>query len=78
MDHGGIDAVAIEAFGDSFGAALGARKDQAAAGFFAEQLVQHGVFAIGGDFESLQAHVFGGLEGGTEGQTDGISGEILH
>ncbi len=78
VNHGGVDALAIEALGDAFGAALGAGEDQAAAGLFAEQVEQRFVLAIGGNLESLEANIFRGLEGGTEGETNWVSGVVLH
>ncbi len=33
MNHGGGKALAVQVLGQAFGAALGAREDQAAAGF---------------------------------------------
>jgi len=44
VDHGGVDAVAIQALGNAFSASLGAGKDQAAAGFFAKKMIEHGLF----------------------------------
>ena len=78
MNHGGVDALAVEALGDAFGAALGAGEDQAAAGLFAEQVEQRFVLAVGGNLESLEANIFRGLEGGTEGETNWVSGVVLH
>ncbi len=63
MNHGGVYAFAIEALGDAFGAALGTGKDQHASGLFAQQLLQHGLFAVGWNFKCLQADVFRRLEG---------------
>ena len=36
MNHGGVDALAVQVFGDTFSAALGPRKDKAAAAFVAK------------------------------------------
>src|ERR1041385_3926491 len=78
VNHSCVDAVASQALGNAFDATLGARKHQATAGFFAKQMVEHRELAIGGNFKRLESHVFRGLQRRTEGQTNRISGEILH
>src|SRR6266481_4184863 len=78
VDHRGVDAIAIQALGDAFGAAFGAREDQAAACFSAEQMVEHGLLAVHGNFKCLQADVFRGLQSRAEGQANGIFGEVLY
>jgi hypothetical protein len=42
---------------DAFGSALGARKDQTAARFLAEQPVKHSVLPVGSNLKSLDAHI---------------------
>jgi len=72
MNHGGVDALPVEALGDAFGAALGARENKAAAAFVVEQVVKHIGLAIFGNFEGLEANIFGRLGSGAEGEPDGI------
>lgn len=77
MNHRRGNAVAIQAFGNTFRATLGAREDQAAAAFFAQQRAQEVEFAIDGDLKGLEPHIFCGLESGPESNTHRVSGVIL-
>ena len=78
MYHGGVDSLAVEALGDAFGAALGARENKAAAAFVVEQAVKHIGFAVFGNFEGLETDTFGRLGSGAEGEADGILCVIAH
>jgi len=78
MNHGGIDTLAIQALGDAFRAALGARENEAAATFVVEEVEQHVWFAVFGDFEGLEPDVFGRLRSRTEGEANGIFCVIAH
>jgi len=78
MNHGGVDALAVQALGDAFGAALGAREDKAAAAFVVEQVVEHVRFAVFGNFESLKTNIFGRLGSGAEREADGILGVVAY
>ncbi len=78
MNHGGVDALTVQALGDAFGAALGARENKAAAAFVVEQVVEHIGFAVFGDFESLETNIFGRLRSGAEGEADGILCVVAH
>ena len=53
MDHSRSEAVARQAPGNAFGAALGAGKDQATSLLFGEQVVQQILFAIGSNLKGL-------------------------
>src|SRR5215472_2047987 len=76
MNHGGVDAVAVEALGDALGSALGAAEDEAAAGFLFEEVVQRDGFGVFRDFEGLETDVFRGLQSGTESEADRVSGVV--
>jgi len=78
MNHGGVDALAVEALGDAFGAALGARENKAAAAFIVEQVVEHIGLAVFGDFEGLETDIFGRLGSGAESEADRILCVIAH
>ena len=58
MNHGGVDAQAREAIGNAIGAALGARENEAEAGFAGEQAAEHVRLAVKRDFERLELHAF--------------------
>ena len=66
MNHGGVDALAVEALGDAFGAALGARENKAAAAFVIEQVEEHIGLAVFRDLEGLETNTFRGLRGRAE------------
>jgi len=78
MNHGCVDALAVEALGDAFGTALGARENKAAAAFVVKQVIEHIGFAVFGDFEGLETNIFGRLRSGTEGEADRILCVIAH
>src|SRR5271154_2103215 len=60
VNHGRSEAFAVQAESQAFASALGAREDENSALILSQQAAQHIEFAIGGDFESLHANVFGG------------------
>src|SRR5260370_14329137 len=78
MDHRGMNAFAIEILGNALGAALGAREYEASAALFGKEAVQRVLFAINGDLEGLEAHIFRWLQCGTEGEPHGVTGVVLH
>ena len=78
MNHGGGEAVAVQALGDALGAALGAREDQAAPGFLGKQTLQHLLLAVDGNFKGLHAHIFGRLERRTEREARRILQVVLY
>ena len=58
MNHGRGKSFAAQIPGQPLGSALGARENQAAAGFLGQQSLQHFLLAVGGHFESLEARTF--------------------
>ena len=78
VNHGSGEAVAVQGDGQALGSALGAREDEAAAGFLGEQAMEQRQLAIGGDFESLLAHIFGRFQHGTECETHRVLHVVLH
>src|ERR1700721_1789750 len=62
MNHGGVDALAVEALGDAFGA----RENKAAAAFVVEQVEEHIGLAVFRDLEGLETNTFRGFRGGAE------------
>ena len=72
MNHGCVDALAVEALGDAFSAALRARENKAAAAFVVEQVVEHIGFAVFRDFESLETNILRGFGSGAKREANGI------
>src|SRR4029077_8021015 len=62
VNHRGMNALAVQVLGDSLGAALGARENEASAALFSKQVSQRVLFTIHGDLVSLKAHIFGWLQ----------------
>src|SRR6516164_7837033 len=78
VNHGGVDAIAIEFLGDALGAALGARKNETPARLFRQKTMEQILFAVGRNFKRLEAHIFRGLQSGAKGQAHWIAHVILH
>src|ERR1700687_4312975 len=68
VNHRGLDAFAIQIFGNSLCAALGARENEASTHLFGKEVVQRFLFAINGDLKRLKAHTFYRLQRGLEGE----------
>src|SRR5207249_6851510 len=52
-----MDSQAVQALSNPLGPALGPAKDQATAGLFIEQILQHFRLAVFGHFECLEPHI---------------------
>src|SRR5882724_1857504 len=78
MNHGGGESLAIQAFGNSFGSALGPRKHQALSRFLGQQTLQHLLLAVHGHFKRLHAHIFRRLRCRAKGKPHGVTQVILH
>src|SRR5439155_13293349 len=64
-----MDSQAVQALSNPLGPALGPAKDQATAGLFIEQILQHFRLAVFGHFECLEPHILRWLQRRTECQT---------
>src|SRR5579862_8611764 len=78
MNHGSVDALAVQVLGDAFGAALGAREDKAAAAFAFEQVEEHVGLAVFGDFEGLETNTLRGFRRRAKREANGIFRVVAH
>src|SRR5260370_33784684 len=89
MNHGGREALAIQALGNAFRSALGSRKHQALSLFLCKQALQHFLLAVHGYFKRLltkekgKCLVFARTKRGTERIAEslnrkGFSAAMIH
>src|SRR5438034_10199603 len=73
-----MDSQAVQALSNPLGPALGPAKDQATAGLFIEQVLQHFRLAVFGHFECLEPHILRWFQRRTECQTHRASRVVAH
>jgi hypothetical protein len=71
VNHGNVEAIAIESPRKTVCSALGAREDQNASRFLTKQAHEHLHLFVGRNFEGLDADIFRRLRNGAEGNAHG-------
>src|SRR5579872_7553166 len=78
MNHGGGESFAIQIVGKLLSSALGAREDEAPAGFLGKQTLQYSLFAISGNLKCLNADILRRLQHRAECETHRSLHVVVH